>query len=130
LVSESHIFAFGWSIEEELEEIKHIALRVNDFLYGLFMGLDIKLVDFKLEFGRIFHETYMELVLADEISPDSCRLWDVKTNERLDKDVFRRDLGNLEDAYRKVAHRLGIIIDGELEASEGRPAKDLQEPQS
>lgn len=127
LVAESHIYAFGWSIEEEIAEIKRIALRVNDFLYGLFMALDIKLVDFKLEFGRIFHDTYMELVLADEISPDSCRLWDVKTNEKLDKDVFRRDLGNLEDAYRKVAHRLGIIIDGELAESEGQPAKNTNE---
>ena len=128
LVSESHIYAFGWSIEEEIAEVKKLALRVNDFLYGLFMGLDIKLVDFKLEFGRIFHDTYMELVLADEISPDSCRLWDIKTNEKLDKDVFRRDLGNLEDAYRKVAHRLGIIIDGDLAETEGKPAKNTNEP--
>ena len=69
----------------------------------------------------------MELVLADEISPDSCRLWDMKTNEKLDKDVFRRDLGNLEDAYRKVAHRLGIIIDDDLKESEGRPNKDTEQ---
>lgn len=127
LIAESHILTFGWSIEEELAEIRKVALRVNDFLYGLFMGLDIKLVDFKLEFGRIFHETYMELVVADEISPDSCRLWDIKTNEKLDKDVFRRDLGNLEDAYRKVAHRMGIIIDDDLKESEGRPAKDTEQ---
>lgn len=127
LISENHIYTFGWAMPEEIEEIQDMALRINDFLYGLFMGVGIRLVDFKLEFGRIFHDTYMELVLADEISPDSCRLWDIKTNEKLDKDVFRRDLGNLEDAYRKVAHRLGIIIDEDLKDAEGLPNKDSDE---
>ena len=87
-----------------------LALRINDFMVGLFLGVDIRLVDFKLEFGRWYDENdYMRLILADEITPDSCRLWDVKTNEKLDKDRFRRDMGNVEEAYQEVARRLGIL---------------------
>jgi phosphoribosylaminoimidazole-succinocarboxamide synthase len=86
-----------------------MSIRINDFLTGLFLGIGIKLVDFKIEFGRLFENDMMRIVLADEISPDSCRLWDMKTNQKLDKDVFRRDLGNLVDAYQEVARRLGII---------------------
>ena len=86
-----------------------MALRVNDFLSGLFLGVGIRLVDFKLEFGRLWEDDQMRIVLADEISPDSCRLWDMKTNEKMDKDRFRRDLGNVEEAYQEVARRLGIL---------------------
>jgi phosphoribosylaminoimidazole-succinocarboxamide synthase len=86
-----------------------MALRVNDFLSGLFMGVGLKLVDFKLEFGRLWENDEMRIVLADEISPDSCRLWDVKTKEKLDKDRFRRDLGGVEEAYQEVARRLGVL---------------------
>jgi phosphoribosylaminoimidazole-succinocarboxamide synthase len=86
-----------------------MALRVNDFLSGLFMGVGLKLVDFKLEFGRLWENEEMRLVLADEISPDSCRLWDVETKEKLDKDRFRRDLGKVEEAYQEVARRLGVL---------------------
>jgi phosphoribosylaminoimidazole-succinocarboxamide synthase len=90
-----------------------MALRINDFLSGLFLGIGIKLIDFKLEFGRLYDEhDQMRLVLADEISPDNCRLWDVKTNEKLDKDRFRRDLGKVEEAYQEVARRLGILPEG------------------
>ena len=109
MVSEEHITAFGWATPMELDDIMHMSIRINDFLSGLFLGIGIKLVDFKIEFGRLFENVMMRIVLADEISPDSCRLWDIKTNQKLDKDVFRRDLGNLVDAYHEVAKRLGII---------------------
>jgi phosphoribosylaminoimidazole-succinocarboxamide synthase len=119
MVSEEHITAFGWASTQDLDEIMQMSLRVNDFLTGLFLGIGIKLIDFKLEFGRLFHNEEMRLVLADEISPDNCRLWDVKTNEKLDKDRFRRDLGKVEEAYQEVARRLGIMPEstpGELKA--------------
>ncbi len=110
MVSEEHITGFGWASTHDLDEIMQMSLRINDFLCGLFLGIGIKLVDFKLEFGRLYDEhDEMRLVLADEISPDNCRLWDVKTNEKLDKDRFRRDLGRVEEAYQEVARRLGIL---------------------
>ncbi len=109
LVTEEHITAFSWATPNELDEIVSMALRINDFLSGLFFGVGIRLVDFKLEFGRLYNEDDVRLVLADEISPDCCRLWDVKTNEKLDKDRFRRDLGNVPEAYQEVARRLGIL---------------------
>jgi phosphoribosylaminoimidazole-succinocarboxamide synthase len=87
----------------------HMAIRINDYLSGLFLGIGIKLVDFKIEFGRLFENEMMRVVLADEISPDSCRLWDTKTNDKMDKDRFRRDMGGLVEAYHEVARRLGII---------------------
>ena len=86
-----------------------LSLRVNDFLTGLFGGVGLKLVDFKLEFGRLYGEEDVRLVLADEISPDNCRLWDISTNEKMDKDRFRRDLGKVEEAYQEVARRLGVL---------------------
>ena len=89
-----------------------MTLRINDFLTGLFLGIGIRLVDFKLEFGRLWDNDEMRIVLADEISPDNCRLWDVKTNEKMDKDRFRRDLGKVEEAYQEVARRLGILPEG------------------
>ena len=113
MVSEEHITAFGWATPPELDEIMGLAIRVNDFLSGLFLGAGIKLVDFKIECGRLWEGDLMRIVLADEISPDSCRLWDVKSNEKLDKDLFRRDLGNLVEAYAEVARRLGIMAEGE-----------------
>lgn len=109
LVAEEHIIAFNWATQQDLDDMIALALRVNDFLSGLFLGVGIKLVDFKIECGRIFEGDFQRLVVADEISPDSCRLWDVETGEKLDKDVFRRDLGNLADAYTEVAKRLGIM---------------------
>jgi len=119
MVSEEHITAFGWATPQELDDIMALALRVNDFLTGLFLGANIKLVDFKIECGRLWEGEMMRIVLADEISPDSARLWDVKTNDKLDKDLFRRDLGNLVDAYTEVARRLGILAEGELVMSTG-----------
>ena len=112
MVSEEHITAFGWATPQELDEIMSVALRINDFLTGLFLGTGIRLVDFKLEFGRLWEDEQMRIVLADEISPDSCRLWDIKTNEKMDKDRFRRDLGRVEEAYQEVARRLGILPEG------------------
>ncbi|MGF1628476.1 MAG: phosphoribosylaminoimidazolesuccinocarboxamide synthase [Kiloniellaceae bacterium] len=109
MVSEEHITAFGWANTQDLDEMLQYALRTNDFLSGLFLGVGLKLVDFKLEFGRLWEEEEMRIVLADEISPDSCRLWDVVTNEKLDKDRFRRDMGGVEEAYQEVARRLGVL---------------------
>ena len=112
MVSEEHITAFGWATPQDLDDIMALALRINDFLSGLFLGVGLRLVDFKLEFGRLYEGDEMRIVLADEISPDSCRLWDIKTNEKLDKDRFRRDLGGVEEAYQEVARRLGILPEG------------------
>ena len=109
LVSEEHIAAFGWASPQELDDIISLALRINDFMSGLFAAVGIRLVDFKLEFGRHFEGDMVRTILADEISPDSCRLWDLVTNEKLDKDRFRRDLGGVTEAYAEVARRLGII---------------------
>ncbi len=109
MVAEEHITAFGWATPQELDEIMHMSLRVNDFLSGLFISVGIKLVDFKLEYGRLWDNDEMRIVLADEISPDNCRLWDAKTNEKMDKDRFRRDLGKVEEGYQEVARRLGIL---------------------
>ncbi len=111
MVSEEHITAFGWASPQELDDIMSLAVRINDFLTGLFMGVGIQLVDFKIEVGRLYEGDLMRIVLADEISPDSCRLWDVKTRNKLDKDRFREDLGGLVDAYREVAQRLGILVE-------------------
>jgi len=108
-VSEEHITAFGWASPQDLDDIVNLTIRINDFLSGLFLGVGIKLVDFKVEFGRLWENDYMRIVLADEISPDSCRLWDVQTGEKLDKDRFRRDMGGLMEAYSEVARRLGIL---------------------
>jgi phosphoribosylaminoimidazole-succinocarboxamide synthase len=112
LVSEEHILAFGWAAQQDLDDMVSLALRVNDFLSGLFLGVGIRLVDFKIEVGRIWDGDFMRLIVADEISPDSCRLWDVQTGQKLDKDVFRRDLGDLADAYTEVARRLGVMPQG------------------
>lgn len=109
LVPEEYIVAFGWANQQDLDDIVSLALRVNDFLAGVFFGVGIKLVDFKIEIGRVWDGDFMRLIVADEISPDSCRLWDMKTGAHLDKDVFRRDLGSLTDAYTEVARRLGLM---------------------
>ena len=113
MVSEDHITAFGWATPPELEDMVGLSLRINDFLTGLFYAVGIRLVDFKLEFGRTIEGNIMQILLADEISPDNCRLWDLETNKKLDKDVFRRDLGNIIDTYKEVAKRLGLMNDTE-----------------
>lgn len=109
LVSEEHIIAFGWANQQDLDDMIALGLRVNDFLSGVMYGVGIQLVDFKIEIGRVWEGDFQRLIVADEISPDSCRLWDIKTGQKLDKDVFRHDLGSLTDAYTEVARRLGVL---------------------
>ena len=109
LIAEEHILAFDWATKKEIEKVKKLILRINDFMIGMFRGVGIKLVDFKLEFGRLKVNGKTEVILADEISPDTCRLWDSITDKKLDKDRFRKDLGNLIPAYTEVAKRLGIL---------------------
>ena len=112
LVSEEHIACFGWATQEEMHEIADMAIRINDFMCGLFAAIGIRLVDFKLEFGRLWDGDYSRVILADEISPDGCRLWDMNKGEKLDKDRFRRDLGGEVEAYQEVARRLGLMPEG------------------
>ena len=107
IVSEEHIVAFNWATQQDIDDMIALALRVNDFLSGMFLGVGIRLVDFKIEIGRVYDGDFQRLIVADEISPDSCRLWDIETGRKLDKDVFRQDLGWLSDAYTEVAKRLG-----------------------
>ena len=111
MVTEEHITAFNWASTQEIDDMLAMTLRVNDFLTGLFGGVGITLVDFKIEYGRVFEGDFSRIILADEISPDSCRLWDSTTNEKLDKDRFRRDLGQVIESYTEVAKRLGIMGD-------------------
>ena len=119
LVSEEHITAFGWANPQEIDEMTALALRINDFLTGLFLGIGIKLIDFKVEFGRIYENDMIRIVLADEISPDSCRLWDIRTDEKLDRDRFAKDRSDLIEAYQDVARRLGILFENERPESSG-----------
>tara|TARA_B100000446_G_scaffold60840_1_gene56691 strand:+ start:385 stop:1158 length:774 start_codon:yes stop_codon:yes gene_type:complete len=105
LIAREHIYAFNWASVIQLDYITEQCHRINDFMQGMFRGIGIKLVDFKLEFGTVNEE----IILADEISPDTCRLWDIKSDEKLDKDRFRKDLGNLIPAYEEVARRLNIL---------------------
>ena len=112
LVTEEHITCFGWATPSELDEMMSLALRINDFVSGMFVAVGIRLIDFKVEFGRLYQGEDVRIVLADEISPDSCRLWDIESNEKLDKDRFRRDLGGVAEAYQEVARRLGILPEG------------------
>ena len=110
IIAPEHIFTFGWATPEELETICEDTLRINDFLSGMFHAIGVRLIDFKLEFGRIEIDGDIEIILADEISPDNCRLWDIHTNEKMDKDRFRRDLGGLIEAYQEIAKRLNVRI--------------------
>ena len=109
MVSEEHITAFGWANTQDLDDMLALALRINDVLSGLFFGVGIRLVDFRIEFGRLYLDEEMQIVVADEISPDNCRLWDMDTGEKMDKDRFRHDLGRVEEGYQEVARRLGIL---------------------
>jgi phosphoribosylaminoimidazole-succinocarboxamide synthase len=119
MVSEEHITAFGWATPQELDDIMALAIRINDFLTGIFLGVGIRLVDFKIETGRLWEGDMMRIILADEISPDSCRLWDMKSNEKMDKDRFRKDMGGLIEAYSEVARRLGVMSEGERPVQAG-----------
>ena len=108
IISTEHILVFKWMDKNEIKFVKKEILRINDFLQGMFRGIGIKLVDFKVEFG-ISGEDKNDIMLADEISPDTCRLWDLTTEKKLDKDIFRKDLGNLIEGYQEVARRLNIL---------------------
>jgi phosphoribosylaminoimidazole-succinocarboxamide synthase len=119
MVTEEHITAFAWAAPHELDDMMSLALRINDFLSGLFLGVGIRLVDFKIEFGRLWEGDQVRIVLADEISPDCCRLWDMETQNKLDKDRFRRDMGGLVEAYQEVARRLGLHVDNPTRTRSG-----------
>src|ERR1700729_1648735 len=121
MVSEEHITAFGWAAPQEIVDIMARDVRVNDCLSGLFLGVGIRLIDFKIETGRLWEGETMRIVLADEISPDSCRLWDVKTNDKMDKDRFRKDLGGMIEAYTEVARRLGVVQENEYTRAAAGP---------
>jgi len=110
LVSEEHMKVFGWAKEDEIVTMKKYAFEINALLQKLFKEINITLVDFKIEFGRYYSNNNYEIILADEISPDSCRLWDMSSNEKLDKDRFRRNIGGLIEAYKEVATRLKIDL--------------------
>lgn len=110
LVSEEHMKVFGWAKEDEIETMKKYAFEINTLLKKLFKKINITLVDFKIEFGRYYSNNNYEIILADEISPNSCRLWDMSSNEKLDKDRFRRNIGGLIEAYKEVATRLEIDL--------------------
>ncbi len=116
---EQHILAFKWMDDFEIDFVNNELARINDFLQGMFRGVGIKLVDFKVEFGRLEKNGKKDIILADEISPDTCRLWDATTDKKLDKDRFRKDLGNLVEGYQEVARRLDILH----EQSNIRPLK-------
>lgn len=109
LISEEHISVFGWAQQAEMDDIYNLALRINDICAGVFSGAGLQLIDIKLEFGRLIQGEEMRIVLADEISPDTCRLWDRETKKRLDKDRFRHDMGEVAEAYQEVARRLSVL---------------------
>ncbi|MFT4955793.1 MAG: phosphoribosylaminoimidazole-succinocarboxamide synthase [Brevundimonas sp.] len=111
MVTEEHITAFNWATTQEIDDMLTMAVRINDYLSGMFGAVGITLVDFKIEFGRVWENDFSRVILADEISPDSCRLWDTTTGEKMDKDRFRRDLGDVIENYAEVARRLGIMKD-------------------
>ena len=105
LINGYHAVSCGFATKEEVERIKELAFKVNDVLKEYFASIGVELIDFKLEFGKTADGT---IVLADEISPDTCRFWDIKTHEKLDKDRFRRDLGGVEEAYEEMMKRVGL----------------------
>lgn len=104
MINSDHALAFGWATKAELEQIESMARKINDILKSFFAGVGVDLVDFKIEFGRYKGK----IILADEISPDTCRFWDSKTKEKLDKDRFRRDMGDVEGAYHEMMRRIGL----------------------
>lgn len=106
MINESHIATFGWATAEQIDQMKDLSFRVNTILEELFLAADMLLVDYKLEFGLIDGQ----LVLGDEFSPDGCRVWDKNTGEKLDKDRFRQDLGNVVEAYEEMGRRLGVVF--------------------
>ncbi len=119
MVAEEHITAFNWANPQEIDDMMSLALRINDYLSGLFAGVGIRLIDFKVEFGRLYEGDMVRLIVADEISPDSCRLWDADSGFILDKDRFRQDLGGVTEAYQDVARRLGVLKENGAQGAKG-----------
>ena len=109
LITREHIEMFGWASEKDMKEITALTFKVNNIMSKLFRSINLKLVDFKIEFGKYQNGKKYTIILADEVSPDSCRLWDFKTNKSLDKDRFRKNLGKIKEAYGEVAERLGVV---------------------
>ena len=120
LISKEHIYTFGWATEDEIDLIDKMTLRINDLLVGLFRGIGIKLVDFKIEYGKAWNKDIeqKEIVLADEISPDTCRLWDSKTEKKLDKDRFRKDLRKRHSRISRSSQKTGNFMPEETNISE------------
>jgi phosphoribosylaminoimidazole-succinocarboxamide synthase len=118
MVSEEHITAFGWANPQDIDDVMSLSLRINDFLSGLFLGVGLRWSTSSSSSAASTNEE-MRIILADKISPDNCRLWDVKTNEKLDKDRFRQDLGKVAEAYQEVARRLGILPEAGLRDMQG-----------
>ena len=125
LISKEHIFNFQWADEKQIAEINETCLKINNILIGLFRAINIKLIDFKIEFGLLKNNSNNEILLADEISPDTCRLWDYKSEKKLDKDRFRNNLGNVIEGYQEVARRLGIMPE-ETNIAEANINKPIQ----
>ena len=122
LVSEEHVTAFGWANPPEIDDMMSLAIRVNDFLSGLFLGVGIQLIDFRIECGRLFEGDQMRIVVADEISPDSCRLWDLNLPGTAGKERFGgTDSAAVVEAYQEVARRLGIMNENEPPRPTGGP---------
>jgi phosphoribosylaminoimidazole-succinocarboxamide synthase len=109
MVSEEHITAFGWATPQDMDETVSLALRINDFLVGLFLGMGMRLMNLKMEFGRLWEEDQMRIVLADEICPDSCLLWDIRADQWLNKKTDDEEAAQGADAHQEVARRLGIL---------------------
>jgi len=109
MVAEEHIVAFGWANQQDLDDMVALALRVNDFLSGVMLGVGVRLMDFRIEVGRIWEGDYMRLIVADEISPDNCRLWDLRGLETPDREGQVREPGPLNDVYTELARRLGVL---------------------
>ena len=125
LISKEHIFNFQWADEKQIAEINETCLKINNILIGLFRAINIKLIDFKIEFGLLKNNSNNEILLADEISPDTCRLWDYKSEKKLDKDRFRNNLGNVIEGYQEVARTLGIMPE-ETNIAEANINKPIQ----
>ena len=104
MINDSHAIACGFATQADIDAIRSMALKINEIMCNYFASVNVELIDFKLEFGR-YHD---QIILADEISPDTCRFWDMTTHEKLDKDRFRRDMGSVEEAYDEMAKRLGL----------------------
>lgn len=114
LVTEEHITSLGWGDKLEIDEIKEQTIRINDFLRGLFLGINVRLVDFKIEFGRLIFDNVEQILIADEISPDCCRLWDIKTNEKLDRENIKNGVSQLHSSYHEIARRFNLLSEGEI----------------